>query len=185
MLENNEIWKDIKGYPNYQISNYRRIWSKYKNGYIKPHLKKTGYLQVRLVAINGKQKSESVHRLVALNFIDNPYSYPVVNHKDGNKQNNHVENLEWCTVSENTKHAFDNNLGNFRETSLNSLNKLNNEYNPHNVSVEAYYKGEYIDTYKSIAEAARELEIDAKTVWNRIHNKYSSRSGWDFKEVVK
>lgn len=102
MLENKEIWKDCKGYEGlYQVSNLGRVWNIKRQNYIHGGWDKDGYIRVNLVAKNGKNKTERVHRLVALAFIDNPNNYPVVNHKDENKQNNSVENLEWCTVQYN------------------------------------------------------------------------------------
>jgi len=56
--------------------------------------------------LNGKSKKHSVHRLVAIKYVPNPFNKPCVNHKDGNKQNNHKDNLEWVTHKENTRHAF-------------------------------------------------------------------------------
>lgn len=103
MLENKEIWKDIKGYPNYQISNQGRVWSTYRQRCLKPYKNNSGYLATHLIAINGKRKNELIHRLVALAFIDNPEGKPEVNHIDRNKENNNVENLEWVTHSENNK----------------------------------------------------------------------------------
>lgn len=179
-----EIWKDIKGYPNYQISNYGRIWSKYTQRYLKPYLKKSGYYSVGLTAINGKLKTERLHRLVALNFVENPNGYSVVNHKDGDKTNNRASNLEWCTVAQNTKHAYDNNLSGFQETALKNLDKLNNIYNPHNVAVEAYFNEKYVGTYKSKETASKATGVSVKTIYNRLHGRFSNRNGWDFKEVV-
>lgn len=99
--QNMEIFKDIKGYPGYQISNFGRVWSAKSNKYMKPVANNAGYLQIKLIAANGKRKGELVHRLVALHFIDNPNGKPEVNHKDRNKVNNHVDNLEWVTHGEN------------------------------------------------------------------------------------
>lgn len=123
-----EKWKDIKGYEgSYQVSNMGRVRSvdriRYasngktmckffvKGQILKPsHTgKKTrnndGYLAVNLL-----QKTKRVHRLVAEAFIPNPDNFPVVNHKDGNTENNKVENLEWCTNEYNQKHAITHGL---------------------------------------------------------------------------
>ena len=96
-----EVWKDIKGYEGmYQISNLGRVKSlkmkKEHNKYLlKPYSTKNGYLRVSL-SKNNKYKGPLIHRLVAIHFLDNPNNYPEVNHKDENKENNCVNNLEWC-----------------------------------------------------------------------------------------
>lgn len=103
-----EIWKDIKGFENiYQISNYGRIksYKKNKEGKILKNTNKKGdYLSV-ILQYKDNIKYTRIHRLVALAFIPNPNNYNEINHIDGNKQNNHVENLEWCTHKQNFEHA--------------------------------------------------------------------------------
>lgn len=102
MLENCEIWKDIKGYEgNYQISNKGRIWSVLSQRYLKPQHDNCGYYRIQLTAKNGKRKMEKVHRLVAINFIDNPDNLPEVNHINHIRDDNRIENLEWCNHKEN------------------------------------------------------------------------------------
>ena len=88
-------------------------WIK-KGKILKPFKTKKGYLRCDL-RVNGKRKNVAVHRFVALAFIPNIENKPQINHKDGNKENNRVENLEWCSNSENQLHAFKNGLqkGNF------------------------------------------------------------------------
>lgn len=76
-----------------------------KEGIKKVSIDKDEYRQVNLYK-QGKPTTYKIHRLVALTFIPNPNNYPVINHIDGNKQNNRVDNLEWCTRSENDLHAF-------------------------------------------------------------------------------
>ena len=105
-----EIWKDIKGYPGYQISNLGRVWSVKSQRCLKPY-NSNGYLKIDLFAANGKRKKEYIHRLVAIAFIDNPDGLPQVNHISGNKQNNCVENLEWVDRSKNMYHSY-HDLGN-------------------------------------------------------------------------
>ena len=110
-----EVWTDINEY--YEVSSIGNVRSKsrvvkstYGGAYLKEGrlLKQNdnghGYLQVQL-CINGVNKTERVHRLVAIAFISNPNKLPKVNHIDGNKRNNCVENLEWCTQLENVRHA--------------------------------------------------------------------------------
>lgn len=108
-----EIWKDIVGYEGlYQVSNLGRVKSLEKMAgrsnrkeKILTQRKIRGYFIAHLGSCN-KFKNVAVHRLVSIAFIPNPENKPCVNHIDGNKENNHVENLEWCTRSENDLHAF-------------------------------------------------------------------------------
>lgn len=100
-----EEWKTIDINPNYEVSNFGRVRNK-KGHIIKLQVGTYGYLQVNL-DFNGKNKTKKVHRLVAKAFIPNIENKPQVNHIDGNKKNNHINNLEWCTNRENVQHAFD------------------------------------------------------------------------------
>jgi hypothetical protein len=102
---------DIHGYDGmYEINKKGEIWSNYKKGRImKQKIDKYGYCSIQLYK-DKKGHSHTVHRLVALTFIPNPNNLPEVNHKDTNKQNNHIDNLEWVTDSENKKHAYINGL---------------------------------------------------------------------------
>lgn len=108
-----EIWKDIKGYEGlYQISNSGKVKSfrrssKYGSPdemILKPQLINSGYEVVTLYSHTRRSKFQ-IHRLVAETFIPNPYNFPCVNHKDENKLNNCVDNLEWCT------YQYNNNYG--------------------------------------------------------------------------
>lgn len=105
--------RDIKGFEGkYMVSDDGRIYSlldfahrkRFKEK--KQCLNKYGYKYVSLYA-NGVRTYMTVHRAVATAFLINQNDYPQVNHKDGNKQNNNVSNLEWCTASENVQHAYD------------------------------------------------------------------------------
>ena len=101
--QNMEIFKDIKGYPDYQISTQGRVWSIRKQKYMKPQINNMGYYQLNMFATNGKVKKELIHRLVALTFIDNPNNYPQVHHINHNPQDNRVENLQWVTGKQNCR----------------------------------------------------------------------------------
>ena len=98
-----EIFKDIKSNTDYQISNLGRVWSKKSNRYMKPQKDACGYMRVQLYMGNGKARTEKVHRLVALAFIDNPDNLPEVNHINHIRDDNRVENLEWVTHKENSE----------------------------------------------------------------------------------
>lgn len=147
-----EIWKDIEGYDNYQISSLGNVRKITKNGFT--HIKcsprgsqktsktKEKYMGVTL-SKNGTRKGFSVHRLVAEAFIPNPNNYPLINHINGIKDDNCVCNLEWCTIKQNIQHAYD------------VLNMRN-----HYGSIKQYTKeGEFIKEYDSVREASRELGI--------------------------
>lgn len=106
-----EEWRPVDSYSGYFISNLGRVKS-LKNGnetILSSWVNEDGYLCVNLWK-DGKRKYFRVHRLVATAFIDNQHNLPEVNHKDGNKANNFVENLEWVTRSQNVQHAFDTGL---------------------------------------------------------------------------
>lgn len=150
-----EFWKDIKGYEGlYQASNLGRIRSYYKHNYrdkngavisqttfkyIKPiQTSRTNqYYKVTLTK-NKIQKQMRLHRVIATTFIPNPYNKKQVNHMDGNKQNNRVDNLEWCTCKENVNHAYDNNL---------RKHKIVKMINPKTGAIKIFYRRTQIEKY--------------------------------------
>ena len=104
-----EIWKDIKGFEGkYQVSNLGRVKSFAKSdvNYLKGKLMKNGYILFNLSVSKGVISYKKGHRLVAEHFIPNPDNLPVVNHIDGDKQNNILSNLEWCTYQYNNRHYY-------------------------------------------------------------------------------
>lgn len=109
-----EVWKSIEGYEGlYEVSNLGRVKSlqgkKGDNYILSPISNVDGYCVVGLRK-KGIYKQFRIHRIVAKHFIPNPENKSTVNHIDGNKQNNCVSNLEWCTMRENIKHAYANRL---------------------------------------------------------------------------
>lgn len=114
-----EEWREIQGMPQYLISSLGRVFSKVSGKILKPCLNNK-YFSIR---IGRHGKWQRLHRLVALHFIPNPENKPHVNHINAVKTDNRLCNLEWCTPSENIKHAY--NLGNFNQTgSRNGAAKL-------------------------------------------------------------
>jgi len=114
-----ERWRPITGYEGqYEVSDTGRIKSLKRKGKGTPHtqdlIRKTNYLPKgqELVSLskNGKVKTLLVHRLVAKAFLPNPNNYPQINHLDGNRKNNNLDNIEWCNQAQNQKHAWDTGL---------------------------------------------------------------------------
>lgn len=110
LYNNQEQWKPIEGFPGYYVSDRGRVFG--KSGKILSHeIMKKGYHRVGVFK-GGKIHHKMVHRLVAEAFIENPNNCPQVNHIDGNKDNNTVDNLEWCTNQYNIKHSIQIGLRN-------------------------------------------------------------------------
>lgn len=126
---------------------------------------------------NGKQKNISVHRLVGIMFIPNPENKPEINHKDTNKLNNHISNLEWNTKKENIEHAWDNGL----------CKIVVGEGNLHNKPILQYdLQGNFIKDWISTAEAERELKINNSNITQCCKGKRNKAGGymWRYKEEV-
>ena len=103
-----EIWKEIEGYPDYEVSSCGRVRNKNTNRVLSQEISSVGYPTIRIFNAERKRKHLNVHILVARAFLDNPSE--CVNHKDGVKTNNNVENLEWCTYAYNNQHAYNKHL---------------------------------------------------------------------------
>lgn len=126
-----EVWKDIAGFPDYVVSNLGRIKracksknNRAKEGLILKPIENKGYLAVSLYGPQGLRPF-LIHRLVLMSFVGPPPLGHESNHKDGNKKNNLLENLEWVTSSENTIHAYRNGLCPYCFGEKNSSAKLN------------------------------------------------------------
>ncbi len=125
-----EEWKDVAGYEDYfKISNLGNVFSKRTNKILKSCIHRNGYV-IMSTMIGGRQGKAicfKVHRLVAEAFLLNPENKLYVNHKDGNKQNNCVDNLEWVTAKENSLHSYETGLSKARRGEDNSAAKLSNK----------------------------------------------------------
>lgn len=178
-----EIWKDVVGYEGlYQVSSMGKVKScahivncrgnSFRTQPAKllsqqTNKKKNFYYFVRLYK-NGRPKPFFVHRLVADAFIPNNNNLTQVNHKDGNKKNNNVSNLEWCTPSENSKHAFKIGL---------------------NIPTISHYRGvrvyrlkdkSFVGEYQSQHEAAKALKLNAGHICSVLRGRAKHTSGYYF-----
>ena len=119
--------KQIKDYPNYWIDENGEIYNETTKKFLSGSIGENGFRYYRL-SQKGIKKMLYAHRLVAEAFLDNSSNLPVVNHKDGNKLNNHVSNLEWTTYSENSKYWHDNKKTNIKNTENYSEDLENEEW---------------------------------------------------------
>lgn len=160
-IENTEVygWEAAKGFEDfYLVSPIGSVYSIRSKKLLSPFVS-SGYLQVEL-NVNGVATKHLVHRMVAEAYLPNQYNLPCVNHKDGNKLNNDVSNLEWCTYKENMQHASKQGLlktiGN-----NNPASKLTEEDVKYIKSV--YKKG---DSNYGLSALGRKLGVDHKTIWS-------------------
>ena len=182
-----EIWKDIKGYEGlYQVSNLGRVKSlerkvyagrkrmRIQNGKILSNNKTNGNgYKVVSLNNNGIAKNKYVHRLVAEAFIINYNNYKYINHKDENKENNCVDNLEWCTAQYNFTY--------------NGLNIRNGEKNLNNPQIskkinQLSEENKIIKTYPSISEASRQLKVSYQAISDCLKGKQKHSAGykWEY-----
>jgi len=98
---------EVQGFPNYLIYQDGRVFSKNKNRFLVLSNNTYGYLYVKLYK-NGKKTHSFIHRLIAIHYIPNPNNYPVIDHKDRNRQNNNIDNLRWCNHSQNMQNKGNN-----------------------------------------------------------------------------
>jgi hypothetical protein len=164
------IWKQISLTPYYEVSNDGMIRNKETKKILKGSPDKDGYLHVCLRLGLEKHKTPSIHRLVAQTFLQNPNNLLEVNHKDENKQNNNVDNLEWCT------REYNYNYGSCRDR----LKKSNQEKNGKKVKAIKDNK-EY--HFCSVKEASRILEVDKSNIFACLRGRLKTTKGYRF-EVV-
>lgn len=148
----NEEWKTIPFNTNYEVSNLGRIKNKKTSHVLKEKDNGHGYKIVSLYN-HAIRKVWYIHRVVAITFIPNPLNKPEVNHIDGNKGNNKISNLEWCTTSENGKHAYKIGLKKITKKMIDNSRKqimLIND-NPEK-RMEALQKAALVNSQKSTAE---------------------------------
>ena len=173
------MWKTIKGYEGYyevsddgrvrsldrvvkNFGNFRRCL---KGNEMKLSIAKSGYYVVNLRK-ERTTKVFTVHTLVAQAFIDNPNNYPTVNHKDGNKLNNTVDNLEWVSYGENNIHAIKHNLRKPRGVQISQFDLSGNK----------------IAVFRSVAEASRKTNISRESISLCVNHYTHSAGGYIWKK---
>lgn len=165
-----EIWQSVDGYEGlYLVSTYGRVLSAPRNGakkewhFLAPHYVQ-GYIQYEL-SKNNQSKEYKAHRLVAQAFLPNPEKKREVNHIDGDKHNNHLDNLEWVTTSENQLHArYTLSKG------IKSVKQLSKD-------------GKLIKVWQSIKDASISLGIDAPSISNASRGKRLSAGGYKWQPL--
>ena len=166
-----EVWKDIAGYEGlYQISNLGRVKSLRNNKMRKEKILKvkkntTGYLYLSLYK-NNVGKNYLLHRLVGEAFIENPNNYPCINHKDENKENNNINNLEWCTYLYNSRYGT--------RTERIVKSRL--------ISI---YCLETDKCYNSIKQASEELNLDSSKIVKVLKGRQKQTKGYTFRYANK
>lgn len=178
----NEIWKPLIGYEDdYEVSDMGRVRSitkvfecfskrgnhkHYRTKYgriLKPSIQNSGY-EVVWLSKNGKVKAMTVHRLIAQTFLTNKFNYYCVNHKNGNKCDNRLENLEWCTSGENLKHAYDK---------LNRVHRKGTKI----ICIELN------KSFENIKSASEELDINKNAISNVLAGRAKHAGGYTWKEL--
>lgn len=173
MLE--EVWKDAVGFEGrYQVSNYGRVKSLgfynakrkcFRKGVIlKQGINSKGYLRVNIKNCNSLRKNCQVHRLVAQAFIPNPNNMPEVNHINGIKSDNRVENLEWVSAKQNTQHALKNGL---RKSYYRPVCKIKN--------------GIVIEEYESIMEASKKNNVKRSGISRVLAGRRKTTGGYEWR----
>ena len=161
-------YTQLNHYPDYYISKNGDIYSKKSSKFLKRRCDRYPWYETVIFSIKGKNIVKSVHRLVALTFISNPENKKEVNHKDFNKLNNHISNLEWVTRKENIQHAWDNNkmMGGKRKYQIRRymVKGRNLEY-------------EKTDSYKELNRNRVKKFIDTKPdIFKEIQKKYHAKN---------
>jgi hypothetical protein len=176
----NEEWRKvpIKRFSFYEVSdkgNVRNGTRILKQGCTR------GYFSVTLCD-KGYRKTIHVHKLVAMAFLNRKYNQKWINHKDGNKENNNVDNLEWCTPSENQKHSWRNGMTVFTEKMRQvAIVKILREVEKQKRKVLCFSNGVLVDTYESASEAARQIKGSQPHISDCCNGKRQHHKGYMWK----
>lgn len=187
---NSEIWKSLEGYENFEVSNFGRIKSlarvvinsgtylgfyNKKEKILKPYIGKNGYYRITI-----NKKTILLHMLIAQTFIPNPENKSQVNHINGNKLNNNLNNLEWCSRLENMQHAF--NLGLIKPNKDHQKNITEKARLVNLKPVSKYYKQDVLlKNYNSIREAAISNNLPESNISMCCNGKLKTCGGFKWK----
>lgn len=169
-METNTLrWKDIDGWNAYSVSSNGDILRKSSNRLCRLNPDKNGYLIVCL-SQNNIQKQFKVHRLVAQAFIPNPNNYPQVNHKNGIKSDNRVENLEWCDGKYNVNYSH---------------SKIYHDSITHRMKpvIQLSLNGEVIQRFESVRSAAKSVNATNSRISDTCNGKYKTCKGYMWKWI--
>lgn len=181
---NKEIWKDIHNFNHYEISSLGRVRNKNTQLILKQYLDKYGYPFVSLSdsakrGSKNRHKKETIHRLVAVAFIDNPLNKPEVNHIDANKSNYNINNLEWVTKKENSQHAYKKGL--YKIATHEELVKMAHN-NKRNKCVAKLDMGDNIlEEFQSLTQAALSVNGNGQCVGKCCVGKLKTYKGFKWK----
>lgn len=157
--------KIIKSAPNYEINESGEVFNIKRNKIVKPYVDQLGYYQITL-RVNKIAKHFRVHRLMAEAYLYNDENLDLfVNHKDGNKLNNELSNLELCTNQQNVKHAYDNNL-------------YKNKKRSHKINIDGV-------EYKSIRNASESTGINRKRLTGILQKRIPNHTNFNIIEYVQ
>ena len=160
-----EIWKELEGFSKYKFSNTGKVWSKSSNKEMSLKPQQGGYVRFHLVNDGGNRCNMMIHRLIAFAFIPNPQNKPTVNHKNYNKADNRVENLEWATISEQNNH---------RKRPSKEVSRLMCSRTVWRCSI----NGDKIEFYETLKDAAKWILDNKgnKDAWKNISNVCHNRA---------
>lgn len=188
-----EVFKPVIGFEGqYLVSNKGSVYSLHRNRLMIPKKGKTGYLRITLCD-NGRKRNTSVHRIVAEAFIDNPENKPTVNHKNEDKHDNRVENLEWATNAEQNTHGtriaraimhtdWKKRSGKIDYVAIARKHDYSKQTMCNRIQTEAYKNGELVGIFKSQQEAANFTGTGKAHVSQCISGTRKTSNGYSFKE---
>lgn len=194
-----ERWLPLDGFPAYQVSNKGRVRRMYidsrrnrekkrvgmPRNILKQNLTGCGYLHVSIGNCTENHKSKDVHRLVARCFIPNPDNLPQINHKDEDKKNNDISNLEWCTASYNIRYGTHiqrrTEHCNFKGEN-NPMYGRRGESNPNSRKIYCYdLRGTFLREFSNSVEASKELKVNINSLRGNAHRRTSRCGNYIFR----